>query len=92
MKIIAMKLFVLAFLASAVISTHADEGDEAKDEKTPATSKIEIASKNEARKKSSEGATVSEANAMNRGRQLESGSTAAPMNEKNYGDGKLLSE
>lgn len=92
MKLIAIKLFVLAFLASAAVATNADEGGETKDEKTPATSKVEIANKNGASKKGGEDVSVSEANAMNQGRQLESGSTAAPMNEKDYEDGKPLSE
>lgn len=92
MKLITMKLLLLAFLASSVVATNADEGDETKDEKTPATSKIEIANKNGASKKGGEDVSVSEANAIKRGRQIESGSTAAPMDEKDYEDARPLSE
>ncbi|MDQ2075126.1 hypothetical protein [Marinimicrobium sp. ABcell2] len=92
MKAIAMKLFVLVFLASVTISANADEENNADDEKTPTISKINIASKNGVAENSSKGVVVSEANARNRGRPLEAGDTAAPINEKKHSDGQLLSE
>lgn len=97
MKIATIKFFFFVGLASAMIPVNADKGDTASEERTPATSKIEIAIENKAakidksEKFNSEGIAVSEAKRINSGRQLKS-KGATPANEKTYSDGKPLSE